>query len=161
LGWGAVMPFEVIYLHDGRGFGFGVAGLVVGTLTGLAVVAAPVAGPVIDRFGARVTVAGAGTALAVGYAGLAFAHAPWQAFCPAVGGGVGNGASLPSQSALLAALAPPELRHRATAISRVAANLGVGIGAAAGGLVAAHGLDGFVALFLANAVTYLIYVGIL
>jgi hypothetical protein len=30
LGWGGVMPFELIYLHDGRGFGLGVAGLVVG-----------------------------------------------------------------------------------------------------------------------------------
>jgi MFS family permease len=161
LGWGAVMPFEVIYLHDGRGFALGVAGLVVGTLTGLAVVTAPLVGPIIDRVGARATVAGAGVALAAGYAGLAFAHAPWQAFCAAVAAGVGNGALLPSQSALLAALAPPELRHRATAISRVAANLGVGIGAAAGGLVAAYGLDGFVALFLANAVTYLLYVALL
>ena len=43
LGWGAVMPFEVIYLHDGRGFSLGVAGLVVGIVTGLAVIAAPVA----------------------------------------------------------------------------------------------------------------------
>ena len=34
LGYGAVLPFEVIYLHDGRGFSLGVAGLVVGTLTG-------------------------------------------------------------------------------------------------------------------------------
>src|SRR5215831_8351255 len=161
LGWGAVMPFEVIYLHDGRGFGLGVAGLVVGTLTGLAVVTAPLVGPIIDRVGARATVAGAGVALAAGYAGLAFAHAPWQAFCAAAAAGIGNGALLPSQSALLAALAPPELRHRATAISRVAANLGVGIGAAAGGLVAADWLDGFVALFLANAVTYLLYVAIL
>ena len=25
LGWGAVMPFEIIYLHDGRGFSLGVA----------------------------------------------------------------------------------------------------------------------------------------
>jgi hypothetical protein len=27
LGWGAVLPFEIIYLHDGRRFGLGVAGL--------------------------------------------------------------------------------------------------------------------------------------
>src|ERR671935_135609 len=67
LGWGAVMPFEVIYLHEGRGFDLGVAGLVVGIVTGLAVVAAPVAGAVIDRVGARTTAAGAGLALAVGY----------------------------------------------------------------------------------------------
>jgi MFS family permease len=117
LGWGAVMPFEVIYLHDGRGFGLGVAGLVVGTLTGLAVVAAPLAGVVIDRAGARRTAAAAGLALAAGYGGLAVAHAPWQAFLAAVAAGAGNGALLPSQSALLATLVGPSLRHRATSAS--------------------------------------------
>jgi MFS family permease len=161
LGWGGVMPFEVIYLHDGRGFSVGVAGLVVGTVTGLAVVAAPVAGPVIDRFGARATAAGAGMALAAGYIGLALAHAPWQAFIAAAAGGIGNGALIPSQSALLASLVRPELRHRATAVSRVAGNLGAGLGAALGGVIAAQGVDGFVALFLANAATYVLYVGIL
>src|SRR4029453_13054253 len=53
LGWGAVMPFELIYLHEGRGLSLGVAGLVVGVVTGLAVVAAPPAGPGVGRFGAR------------------------------------------------------------------------------------------------------------
>jgi len=62
LGYGAVLPFEVIYLHNGRGFSLGVAGLVVGTLTGVAVVAAPFAGPVIDRYGARVAAVCAGAA---------------------------------------------------------------------------------------------------
>src|SRR3954447_20770474 len=74
LGWGAVLPFEVIYLHDSRGFSLGAAGLIVGALTGMAVVAAPVAGPLIDRFGARVVAALAGLALATGYVGLAFAR---------------------------------------------------------------------------------------
>jgi MFS family permease len=107
LGWGGVMPFEVIYLHDGRGFSVGIAGLVVGTVTGLAVVAAPVAGPAIDRFGARATAA-AGMALAAGYTGLALAHEPWQAFIAAAAAGVGNGALIPSQSALLASLVRPD-----------------------------------------------------
>src|SRR5262245_65944743 len=66
LGWGAVLPFEVIYLHDGRGLSLGTAGLVVGTLTGVAVIAAPLTGPLIDRFGARAAAAGAGLALAAG-----------------------------------------------------------------------------------------------
>src|SRR5215831_7816382 len=88
LGYGAVLPFEVIYLHNGRGFSLSVAGLVVGTLTGVAVVAAPLAGPVIDRVGARATTVGAGVALAAGYAGLAFAHAPAQAFVAAAFAGV-------------------------------------------------------------------------
>ncbi|HMG98045.1 MAG TPA: MFS transporter, partial [Gaiellales bacterium] len=87
LGWGAVLPFEVIYLHDGRGFSLGIAGLVVGTVTGLAVIAAPVAGPLIDRVGARITAAGGGVALAAGYAGLALAHTPRQAFVAAAAAG--------------------------------------------------------------------------
>jgi MFS family permease len=149
LGWGAVLPFEVIYLHSGRGFSLGVAGSVIGVVTGLAVVAAPAAGPVIDRVGARATAVGGGIALAAGYAGLAAAHHPWQAFAAAAAAGAGNGALQPSQSALLAALAPPALRHRAVAVSRVATNIGFGVG------------GGLVALFVGNAVTYLLFVAVL
>jgi MFS family permease len=161
LGWGAVLPFEVIYLHDGRGFGLGLAGLVVGTLTGVGIVGAPLAGPVIDRVGARATTAAAGIALAAGYVGLAFAHTTTVAFAAAAVGGVGNGALTPSQSTLLAALAPADRLHRAGAVSRVSTNVGFGFGGAIGGLVASHGLNGFVALFLANAATYLVYVVVL
>src|SRR5579864_175096 len=53
LGYGAVLPFEIIYLHNGRGFSVGEAGLVLGAVTGVAVVAAPMTGPLIDRYGAR------------------------------------------------------------------------------------------------------------
>src|SRR5690349_18491554 len=107
LGYGAVLPFEVIYLHDGRGFGLGVAGLVVGTLTGVAVFTAPLAGPLIDRWGARAGASVAGVALAAGYAGLAFARTPPAAFAAAALAGAGNGALVPSQSTLVVALAPP------------------------------------------------------
>src|ERR1700689_1508487 len=161
LGYGAVLPFEIIYLHNSRGFSLGVAGLVVGTITGAAVVTAPLAGPLIDRLGARVITAAAGAALAVGYAGLAFAHSPDQAFAAAAFAGAGNGALNPGQSTLMTTLAPSGLRHRATAVSRVAGNAGIGIGGALGGLVAACGLTGFVALFLVNAVSYLAYVAVL
>jgi MFS family permease len=161
LGWGAVLPFEVIYLHDGRGFALGTAGLVVGTLTGMAVLSAPLAGPLIDRTGPRAVAAGAGAALAAGYAGLAFAHTEGVAFAAAAVGGAGNGALLPAQSSLLAALATRDVRHRATAVSRVCTNAGFGLGGAFGGFVAGFGLHGFVALFLLNAATYLAYVAVL
>jgi len=161
LGWGCVMPFEIVYLHDGRGFDLGVAGLVVGVVTGLAVVAAPFSGPVIDAVGSRWTAVVSLLALGAGFAGLAFAQTPLQAFVAAAAAGIGNGGLQPSQSALVASLVPSEVRHRASAVSRVAANLGVGIGGAAGGVVAARGLDGFVALFLVNAVTYGLYALIL
>jgi MFS family permease len=161
LGYGAVLPFEVIYLHNGRGFSLGVAGLTVGALTGIAVVAAPLAGPLIDRYGARLTAVVAGVALAIGYTGLAFAHTPAEALAAAALAGAGNGGLNPSQSTLVATLTTAEIRHRATAVSRVATNAGIGIGGALGGLVAAYGLRGFVILFLANSITYLGYVIVL
>src|SRR5512133_3216745 len=111
--------------------------------------------------GARAVATGSGFALAAGYAGLAFSHSPAQAFIAAAFAGIGNGALNPSQSTLLAALAPAEIRHRVTAVSRVASNAGIGLGSALGGLVAGYGLNGFIVLFLANALTYLVYVFVL
>src|SRR5262249_54355018 len=102
LGYGAVLPFEIIYLHEGRGFSLGLAGLAAGALPGVATAGAPLAGPLIDRFGARTVTAIAGLALAAGYAGLAFAHTPAAAIAAAALAGAGNGALNPSQSALLA-----------------------------------------------------------
>ena len=55
--------------------------------------------------------------------------------------GAGNGALNSGQSTLLATLAPSDRRHRATAVSRAAANAGIGIGGALGGLIAAYGPD--------------------
>lgn len=43
----------------------------------------------------------------------------------------------------------------------IACHIGFGLGGALGGLIAAHGLNGFVVLFLANAVTYVLYIAIL
>lgn len=161
LGYGAVLPFEVIYLHNERGFSLGAAGLAVGLITGVAVLVSPSAGSLIDRFGARTAAIGAGIILAVGYVGLAFATTPIAAFAAAALAGAGNGVLNPSQSTLLAVLTPPDARHRVTAVSRVATNAGIGLGGALGGLVAAYGLNGFILLFLANALTYLIYVLVL
>ena len=128
LGYGGVLPFEIIYLHNGRGFSLGVAGLVVGTITGIAVVASPAAGQLIDRFGARLTSIAAGVALAAGYGGLAFARTPAEAFAAAACAGAGNGVLSPSQSTLLTTLAAADMRHRVTAVSRVAGNAWIGIG---------------------------------
>ncbi len=161
LGWGCVMPFEVIYLHDGRHLSLAVAGLVVGVVTGLAVVAAPAAGPLIDRAGARHVAALAGVALATGYTGLAVAHTSGEALMAAALAGAGNGALIPSQSALILALVAPDVRHRATAVSRVSSNLGAALGSVIGGIVGAYGVNGFMALYIANAATYLLYVLVL
>src|SRR3954471_11380990 len=56
-GNGLVLPFLVIYLHNIRGFSLGTAGLIVAVSSFAQLVAGVMAGPLIDRVGARPTLA--------------------------------------------------------------------------------------------------------
>jgi MFS family permease len=52
-GNGMLIPFLLIYLHNVRDIGLGVAGLIVGVNAIVGVVAGPVSGSLVDRFGGR------------------------------------------------------------------------------------------------------------
>jgi MFS family permease len=161
-GNGMLIPFLFIYLHNVRGMGLGIAGLVVATNALLGVVSGPVSGTLVDRHGGRRVLAFALVVLSVGYAAFVLVHAPWQGFLAAVVTGAGNGLFWPAQSTLLASLSPPERRHATFAMQRVTMNLGIGLGALVGGLIADAARPGtFVALFLLDAATFLVYLGVL
>src|SRR3977135_1028820 len=66
-GNGVVLPFLVIYLHDVRGFGLGVAGLVIAVSAAMQLTAGLLAGPLVDRLGARPVLAGGLVMQAVGF----------------------------------------------------------------------------------------------
>ena len=159
-GNGAVAPFLVVYLHDVRGISLGLAGLASGTSAASGLLAALVAGSAGDRFGAR-RVMICGLLLSTGAYGLyPLVREPWHAFALAALAGAGIGTWLTMQSSLLASITPPELRHAAFAQQRVAANLGLGLGGFAGGLLVTVGEPAsFTRLFLVNAATFLVYVG--
>jgi MFS family permease len=162
LGNGMLIPFLFIYLHNVRGIGLGVAGLVVGTNAVVSVVAGPVAGTLVDRRGGKRVLAGSLAVLAAGYGAFALVHAPWQGFVAAVVTGIGNGFFWPAQSTLLAALSPVDRRHATFAMQRVMMNLGIGVGALVGGLIADTERPGtFLALFLLDAATFVAYLGVL
>ena len=63
-------------------------------------------------------------------------HVPWQGFLAAAVAGIGTGFFWPAQSTLLASLSPPDRRHATFAMQRVMMNLGIGLGALVGGLIA-------------------------
>jgi MFS family permease len=82
----------------------------------------------------------------------------WQAIALATLTGGGIGVWLTMQSTALALIVPQNLRHAAFAQQRVAANLGLGFGGFAGGLlVTTASPRSFTALFLLNATTFLAY----
>ena len=155
-GNGVVLPFLVIYLHNVRGFGLGVSGLVVATSAAAQLTAGIAAGPLVDRLGAR-RVLGAGLVMqSVGMGLFPLVRSPWEAFVLIAIEGAGSAGFWPSQSTLIAHLTPPERRHAAYAQQRVTMNLGIGLGGLTGGLIASgSSAASFTVLFLVDAATFL------
>src|SRR5438874_7986038 len=155
-GYGLILPFEIIYLHQFRGFSTATAGLVLGAILGAGTVVTLPSGALLDRFRAKPILIAAVLASAVGYGGLAFVTRPWQAFAWAVVGGAGVGVTRTANQTLLITLITPEQRVASFALGRAAQNLGLGLGAAVAGFVlsAAQDLRSFQALYLFDAITY-------
>lgn len=158
LGNGIVLPFLFIYLHNVRGFGLGIVGLVVATNGAVSLVITPVAGTVVDRLGGRWTLLAALAFLTVGYGGYALASTLPAAFATSAIAGVGNGAFWPAQSSLIAGLTPRDKRPAAFSMQRVVMNLGIGLGGLIGGLIAStDSVWSFRTLFLVDAATFVVY----
>jgi MFS family permease len=161
-GNGVILPFLVIYLHDVRGFSLGVSGLVVSVSAGAQLTAGLVAGPLVDRLGAR-RVLGTGLVMqSIGFGLFPLVRHPWEAFALIAVEGAGSAGFWPSQSTLIARLTPAARRHAAYAQQRVTMNLGIGLGGLTGGLLASVSRPStFTLLFLVDAATFLAYLGVL
>jgi MFS family permease len=156
-GYGLILPFEIVYLHQFRGFSTATAGLVLAAILGAGTLVTLPSGALLDRFRAKPILIAANLASALGYAGLAFVDRPWQAFAWAVIGGAGVGVTRTANQTLLITLIAPEQRVASFALGRAAQNLGLGLGAVVAGFVvsSAYDLRSFQALYLFDAVTYL------
>jgi MFS family permease len=161
-GNGIVLPFMFIYLHNVRGIGLAVVGLIVATHALVSIVAGPIFGSQIDRFGGKTMLALSLAILTIGFAAYALVSEPWQGFVVAAVSGIGVGGFWPSQSTLIAGLTPQEQRPAAFAMQRVVMNLGIGLGALTGGLIATtDSPTSFTVLFLLDAATFLVYGGVM
>ncbi len=162
LGNGIVFPFIVIYLHNVRGISFAEAGLALAFGGVAALAAGLVAGSTVDRIGGRNTLL-LGLALqAAAFVMFPLIREQWQAFALLGLEGVGTACFWPGQSTLLSRLTPSEDRHSAYALQRVSMNLGLGLGGVVGGLIATTRHPGsFTTLFVADAVTFVVFVLVL
>ena len=155
-GYGLVLPFEIIYLHQMRGFSTSTAGLVLAATMGTSAIVTLPTGALVDRYAAKALVVAGNLACAIGYAGFAFVDRPWQAFACSVVSGVGLGTAGTANRTLVVMLIRPEQRAAAFALNRVAGNLGIGAGATVAGFIvaAAEQLSTFHLLYLFDAATY-------
>ena len=154
-GYGLIVPFEIIYLHQARRFPTATAGLVLAAALGTAAVATPPSGALVDRFRAKPILIAGSLASGLGYAGLAFVDRPWQAFACAAVGGAGLGVTNTANRVLSLTLVTVEQRASVIALGRVAGNFGIGSGATVAGFVVAsvQHLSAFQVLYLFDAVT--------
>jgi predicted MFS family arabinose efflux permease len=162
LGNGIVFPFIVIYLHNVRGISFSEAGLALafGGVTALGV--GLLAGSTVDRIGGRNTLLLGLLLQAAAFALFPLIREPWHAFALLGLEGAGTACFWPGQSTLLSRLTRDEERHSAFALQRISMNLGLGLGGLAGGLIATTADPGsFTRLFLLDAVTFLVFIGVL
>src|SRR5437667_9335533 len=158
-GYGLILPFEIIYLHQFRGFSTATAGLVLGAILGAGTVATPPSGALLDRFRAKPILIAGNLASALGYAGFAFVDRPWQAFVCAAVGGAGFGVANTANQVLSLTLVSAEQRASSIALRRVAGNFGLGSGATVAGFIvaSAHDLRAFQALYLFDGVTFAVF----
>jgi MFS family permease len=155
-GYGLILPFEIIYLHQIRGFATATAGLVLAAILGTATLVTPPSGTLLDHFRPKPILIAGNLTSALGYAGFAFVDRPWQAFACAVVGGAGIGAARTANQTLRITLVTPEQRAASFALGRVASNLGLGSGATVAGFIVASAqhLRSFQTLYLFDAITY-------
>jgi MFS family permease len=155
-GTGLVLPFEIIYLHQARGFPTATAGLVLAAVMATAAVVTPPSGALLDRFRAKPILITGNLASALGYAGFAFVDRPWQAFVCSVVGGAGFGVASAANQVLSLTLVSAEQRASSIALRRVAGNFGLGSGATVAGFIiaSANHLRAFQALYLFDGATF-------
>ncbi len=158
-GTGLILPFEIIYLHQARGFPTVTAGLVLAAVMGTAAVVTPLSGALLDRLRAKPILIIGNLASSLGYAGFAFVDRPWHAFVCSAVGGAGFGLANTANQVLSLTLVPAEQRASSIALRRVAGNFGLGSGATVAGVIVASApqLYTFQALYLFDGVTFAVF----
>lgn len=162
VGSGMTLPFLLVYLHDVRGMGLGVAGLAVSAVALAGFAGNPIGGSLADRVGGRATMLTGLWFCVAGSTSLAFVAHAWQAFAASATLGLGVAIVWPARSALLALLVPSERRSSVYALQHAATNVGLGAGALLAALIVETSSTGtFQALYLLDAASFVAVVPIL
>ncbi len=155
LGTGLVLPFQVVYLHEVRGFPLGDVGLLLGLSPLLGLLVVGPGGLMIDRLGARRVVLGILLLLMVSNVVLTFSETRWQAAIALGLQGTAFGLSWPAFQSLIASVVPTHLRQRYFGVNFTLLNLGIGIGGVVGGFyVDVDRVETFQTIYLADAASY-------
>ena len=161
LGQGFTLVYAAIYFVDQLGFSTAQVGLAQGSMGLAGIVGRLWSGSAVDseRLGRRGTLLLAAVIAAAGSAILAGAHTLALLVLGNLVLGLGTSLYWPATLTAIADMTPVEQRTDAMAVTRLADNLGLGLGALLAGQYIAIG-GSYPALFITKAIAYLIFAAI-
>ena len=158
IGNGMVMPFFFIYMTNVRGINTATAGLILGWGGLTSLLAAPLVGTGIDRFGPRKILAISLVISAVGYSSFAFVTGISLAFLVATFCAIGQAGMWPAQTSVNTRLTADHQREHVYGLQFALLNFGIGLGAFIGAVtVDINNVKTFQLLFFGNGLTYCLY----
>ncbi len=161
LGHGLTMPFLYVYLAQVREIPGPKVGLIFAWMGLASFVMAPVAGSLIDRFGPRLIVVIGLLVEAVATAGIGWASTLEGALLVVTVLSVGTASLYPATFALLTRLVREHERERVYAVNFMLINAGIGMGGLIASLIVdTESVASFQRLYLLDALTYVVYAGI-
>jgi MFS family permease len=157
LGTGIFLPFAVLYATVTAHIPIATTGLVLSLCAACALPTAPVAGALVDRYGARRLVVIANLLQALGFAGYPLIWTPAMLFVCGCAVAVGNQAYFAANGSLIAQIAEPDQRARWFALLGACRSAGLGGGALLSGIaLALLSGGGYQLLAEANALSFVV-----
>lgn len=141
IGSGAYVPVSLLFFHHVTGLPLTHVGFVMSTGALLSLVGNPVAGLLVDRYGARSVVVGGYLVRAAGFSCYPLVHGQAQMFAVVSLVALGDGSFPPSMQAFVAEIAIGSSRDRLIAAQRSLRNAGLGVGGLIAGLALGIGSD--------------------
>lgn len=162
LGSGLTMPYLYVYLARVRDFPTSTVGWVFAWMGLLGFLSAPLAGTLIDRYGPRLVMVVGLTVESLSIGSLGFISTIPQGIVVASVIVLGTVGLWPASTALMTRLVDEELREKVYALNFMLLNAGLGLGGLISSLLIDIGsIASFQRLYLIDAATYVVYIGIL
>jgi MFS family permease len=153
---GLVLPLTLIYLHRVRHLSLPTTGVLLAIPGVVALVAIPVSGTIVDRFGPRWVLAGSMALVALAQAILSVSRASTGAAIALFVLGLAEGPAFPAFNTMLAERAPGAIQQRVFGINFTLWNAAIGSGALIGAIFAnVTDTRSFQAIFVASAISAL------
>ncbi|MGI5156911.1 MFS transporter [Microbispora sp. CA-102843] len=140
-GSGMYLPLSLLFFHHVTGLPIERVGVIMTAAALFSLIANPIAGVLVDRFGARAVVVGGYLVRAAGFAAYPLVDSPLTMFLAVALVALGDGSYPPSIQSFVAAIARGADRDKLLAAQRSLRNAGLGAGGLIAGVALGLGSD--------------------